>query len=145
MQHTTNATGVSTWTLAAGFGDGKSYVAERFGAPSLTIHTGDTVVWTQNDPNELNTVTFLNPGQDVPFDFPTGALNPQAVAPAGGKTCAGSGFFNSGGMGPGQRYALTFSTAGMYTYKCLVHDDFGMVASLTVVGTAPAQILAAIR
>ena len=143
VQHTTSATGVSTWTLAAGFGDGKSYAAERFGSPSLTIHTGDTVVWTQNDPNELHTVTFLNPGQDVPFALPTGALNPQALAPAGGKTYAGSGFFNSGGMGPGQRYTLTFSTAGTYTYKCLLHDEFGMVANLTVVGATPAQIPAA--
>jgi plastocyanin len=141
--HSLNADGTATWRLAAGFGDGKSYAVERFGASNLTIHTGDTVVWTQPDPNENHTVSFLSGGPDVPLTLPTGAPNPQARAPAGGKVYAGSGFVSSGFLKPGQSYALTFRQAGTFRYRCLIHDDYGMVATLTVLAaatSAPAQL-----
>jgi plastocyanin len=139
--HSVNADGTTTWRLAAGFGDGKSYAVERFGASNLTIHTGDTVVWSQTDPNENHTVSFLSGGPDVPLAMPNGAPNPQARAPAGGRVYAGSGFVSSGFLKPGRGYALTFSQAGTFQYRCLIHDDYGMVATLTVVaGVAPAQL-----
>jgi plastocyanin len=139
--HSVNADGTTTWKLAAGFGDGKRYTVERFGASNLTIHTGDTVIWSQNDPNEVHTVSFLSGGPDVPLTLPDGAPNKRAQAPAGGTVYAGRGFVSSGFLKPGQSYALTFSRAGSFRYQCLIHDDFGMVATLTVVGAAaPAQL-----
>lgn len=42
-------------------------------------------------------------------------------------------------------YTLKFSTPGSYRYVCVIHDEFGMVATITVaagaaVAGAPAQI-----
>ena len=139
-----NGDGTTTYYENGGWGDGKSYTLERFGAPNLAIHSGDTVVWTQKDPNENHTVTFLNTGQDVPVTLPDGSINPQAVAPAGGKVYGGSGFVNSGFLVPNQSYSLTFDKAGAYQYVCLIHDDLGMKATITVAAaaatTTPAQV-----
>lgn len=142
-----NGNGTTTYSQNAGWGDGKSYSAERFGAQNLTIHAGDTVVWTQRDPNEAHTVTFLNNGQDIPATLPNGQPNPQEAAPAGGKVYAGSGLFSSGYLFPGQSYSLTFDKAGTYNYVCLLHDTLGMKASITVLpasaSASPAQVPAA--
>ena len=138
-----NADGTTTYYENGGLGDGKSYTLERFGAQNLSVHVGDTVVWTQKDPNENHTVTFLNSGQEVPITLPNGQLNPQALAPAGGKVYAGSGLFNSGFLLPNQSYSLTFSKAGVYNYECLIHDNLGMKATITVLAAstaAPVQI-----
>jgi plastocyanin len=138
-----NGDGTTTYFENGGWGDGKSYTLERFGAQNLAIHSGDTVVWTQKDPNENHTVTFLNNGQDVPFTLPDGSINPQAAAPAGGKVYSGSGYVNSGLLVPNQAYSLTFDKAGTYQYECLIHDDLGMKAEITVsaaAASAPAQV-----
>jgi plastocyanin len=137
-----NGDGTTTYYQIAGIGDGKSYSLERFGAQNLNIHVGDTVVWTQKDPNEAHTVTFLDNGQDIPATLPNGQLNPQEAAPAGGKVYAGSGLFSSGDLFPTASYSLTFSKAGTYQYRCLLHDTLGMVAAITVSSAAatPAQV-----
>lgn len=138
-----NTDGTTTYYENGGLGDGKSYTLERFGTQNLSVHVGDTVVWTQKDPNENHTVTFLNNGQEVPITLPNGQLNPQALAPAGGKVYAGSGLFNSGFLMPNQSYALTFSQVGAYNYECLIHDNLGMKAVITVLAAStstPAQV-----
>jgi plastocyanin len=137
---TAAAGGATSYAQNAGFGDGKSFGLLRFGAHQLTVHTGDTVVWTQNDPDEVHTVSFLDNGKDVDF-----LTDPAAHQPAGGSVYSGSGFFNSGVLMPGKSYALTFNTPGTYAYQCLIHDEIGMKASITVVAgasvaQAPAQI-----
>jgi LPXTG-motif cell wall-anchored protein len=141
----TNSDGSTTYLLAAGYGDGKSVSALRFGAPSLMIHPGDSVTWTQLDPNEIHTVSFLDNGKDVPFAIPDPktvfATNPVAAAPAGGKAYSGSGYFNSGilvppGLPPQagpNSYTLTFPKLGTYSYLCLLHDDQGMKGTIQVV------------
>jgi plastocyanin len=96
----------------------------RFLPGALTIHAGDQVVWTNLSVNNAHTVTFLAPGQSPP-------PNP-AVPPAGGTTLSSPGYFNSGELLPFQHYALTFSAPGTYSYRCLFHDDIGMLASVTV-------------
>ena len=136
---TPNGNGTSTIALNGGYGDGQSYGLLRFGADALTVKVGDTVVWTQNDLNELHTITFLDQGKDVPF-FVKGLLNPVGATPAGGKAYSGSGFFNSGVLKAAQSYSLRFDRAGTYTYVCLIHDDLGMKASITVVPTAPSAL-----
>ncbi|HEY8742768.1 MAG TPA: plastocyanin/azurin family copper-binding protein, partial [Chloroflexota bacterium] len=111
---TAAAGGATSYAQNAGFGDGKSFGLLRFGAHQLTVHTGDTVVWTQNDPDEVHTVSFLDNGKDVDF-----LTDPAAHQPAGGSVYSGSGFFNSGVLMPGKSYALTFNTPGTYAYQCL--------------------------
>lgn len=142
-----NGNGTTTSMLSAGFGDGKTYVVERFGAGEVTIHAGDTVVWTQNDPNEIHTVSFLDQGQDVPFTLPNGQTNPKAAAPAGGKVYSGNGYFNSGILTPANTpapgphsYALTFAKPGTYAYECLIHDDLGMKGTIKVLAAMPSAL-----
>ncbi|HLH74190.1 MAG TPA: plastocyanin/azurin family copper-binding protein [Chloroflexota bacterium] len=141
-----NPDGSTTYVMAAGWGDGKSYAVLRFGANNLTIHASDSVQWSQQDPNEVHTVTFLNNGQDVPFLLPNNTTNPVAVRPAGGTTYSGSGFFNSGlllpvgtppQVGPSS-YTLKFDRPGTYNYLCILHDDQGMKGTLTVLGATAA-------
>lgn len=76
---------------------------------------------------------------------PDGSLgtNPQAAAQAGGKTYDGSGYTNSGILGPTQSYALTFTKAGTYQYRCLIHDDQGMLATITVLPPGDASAASA--
>jgi plastocyanin len=138
-----NGDGTTTYYQIAGIGDGKSYSLERFGTQNLNVHVGDTVVWTQKDPNEVHTITFLNNGQDIPATLPNGQPNPEEAAPAGGKVYAGSGLFSSGDLFPTASYSLTFSKAGTYQYRCLLHDTLGMIASITVSApsaSTPAQV-----
>lgn len=114
---------------------------------TLHIHVGDTVLWQQNT-HEIHTVTFLLPNTDppvlllpAPAPFPPGSLmlNPQAAfptIPAGG--IYDGSFINSGVMStdPGQptQFSLIFTTAGTFTYLCLVH---GVMMSGTVVVEDP--------
>jgi plastocyanin len=129
-----------------GWGDGTmAYL--RFAPQDLTIHAGDTVEWTNRDVEAPHTVTFTS-GDVVP-EFvltepqqsgpPKLVLNPQVAAPAGGDTYSGSGYFNSGMIWgtevpiPGSRtYSLTFDTPGTYDYVCVIHDEVGMVGTITV-------------
>jgi plastocyanin len=129
-----NRDGTTTYALNAGDGDGKSFGLLRFGAQALTVRVGDTVVWTQNDSNELHTVTFLDQGNEVPF-FVGGHLNQIGAMPAGGSVYSGEGYVNSGVLTAGKRFSLSFNRAGTYEYACLIHDELGMKASITVLGT----------
>ncbi len=67
------------------------------------------------------------------------ALNPVVMAPAGGSTYSGKGYFNSGWIWgtkdpfPGSRtYSLKFDTPGTYEYICVLHDMMGMSGHITV-------------
>ena len=110
----------------------------RFGADRLTIHAGDAVAWTNNEPAGPHTVTFLDNGQDVPFELPGHRVNPLGKNPAGGALYGGSGYFNSGILRPApvpvaaRTYTLSFPKPGTYAYQCLIHDDLGMKATVEV-------------
>jgi plastocyanin len=107
----------------------------RFTPDNLTIHTNDTIVWTQLNPMMIHTVTFPIPGQTPPEFIllsPNISINPEAAAPAGGSVYNGTGFFNSGVLQPGQNYSLMFTKPGKYEYVCLIHDDMGMTGNITV-------------
>jgi len=104
----------------------------RFNPSTLTIHAGDTVVWVQPAANEAHTVTILAPGQN-----PAELTNPAVQnRPAGGHVVTGPAFYNSGLLLPGQTYSLTFSKPGTYSYRCLLHDDMGMLARVVVLPKA---------
>jgi plastocyanin len=122
--------------------------------PSTTvIHVGDSVKWAING---FHSVTFLAKGQPLPplivtsgavpisgrldatgspFWFngnPTQIINPQAGAPAGGKSYNGNGFLSSGlpGEGPPKPFTVKFTKAGTYTFHCVVHP--GMQGAVKV-------------
>lgn len=69
----------------------KSY---RFDPPDITVPSGTTVSWTNND-NFPHSVQFLDGG------LPTEPLT----------------------MQPGQGTQFTFSTAGTYHYQCSIHPQ----------------------
>ncbi|MFZ3167372.1 MAG: TIGR03118 family protein [Candidatus Methanoperedens sp.] len=105
----------------------------RFAPDPLTIHTDDTIVWTQMNFMMIHTVTFPVAGQPVPeFILPDFSINPVAAAPAGGSVYNGTDFFNSGILSPGQNYTLTFTKPGTYDYLCLIHDEMGMKGKIIV-------------
>ena len=123
----------------------------RFGPADLTIHAGDTVEWTQKDVETPHTVTLVSGGQEPELVLtepqqggpPKLVLNPEVLAPAGGTTYSGQGYFNSGLIWgtkvpqPGSRtYSLTFDTPGTYEYICVLHDMMGMNGHITVVAAA---------
>jgi plastocyanin len=148
--------GTTIYEVNMGYGDGiMSYM--RFSPTDLTIHVGDTVEWTQKDVEAPHTVTFTSGGQEPELVLtepqqsgpPKLVVNPEVLAPAGGATYSGQGYFNSGLIWgtevpiPGPRtYSLTFDTPGTYNYICVLHDPLGMVGQVTVLaqGAAPAQL-----
>lgn len=77
-----------------------------FSPATLTINTGDTVFWT-NDDILLHTVTSGNP-------------------------CSSNGQFNSLAMNPSDQFSFTFNSVGSFNYFCAFHCLIGMTGSVTV-------------
>jgi plastocyanin len=141
------ANGATIYQVKIGAGDGMM-AWMRFGPANLTVHVGDTVEWVQNDVETPHTVTFTSGGEE-PADIlvepqaggpPKLVFNPEVLAPAGGATYSGTGYFNSGLLqgtqspAPGPRsYSLAFDKPGTYKYLCALHDGMGMVGTITVV------------
>jgi plastocyanin len=147
--------GTTIYGVNVGWGDGAiAYL--RFVLQEISIHVGDTVQWTQKDPVMPHTVTFVSGGTVPEFILtepqqagpPKLVLNPDVVAPAGGSTYSGQGYFNSGLMPgtkdptPGPRtYSLVFDQAGTYEYVCVIHDEVGMIGKITVEAAgSPSQL-----
>lgn len=88
----------------------------KFTPQKVTIHTGDTVKWT-NGSQITHTVT------DVPK---LASKAGDATLPQGAKS------FNSGYLNPGQSYSHTFTVPGTYHYFCIPHEATGMVGTVVV-------------
>jgi plastocyanin len=138
--------GTTIHEVKMGYGNGL-LAWMRFGPTDLTIKVGDTVEWTQGDVETPHTVTFTSGGKEPEMVItepqssgaPKLILNPKVLAPAGGTTYSGHGYFNSGFIWgtkapiPGQRtYSLTFDTPGTYKYTCILHDEMGMRGQIIV-------------
>lgn len=95
---------------------------------SVTVPVGTTLSWVNQTNNEPHTVTFPALGQPPP---PGDPFMP-GTGPLTGQTYDGTALANSGPFFPGQSFSLTFTKAGTYKYFCLIHDDFGMVGTVTV-------------
>jgi plastocyanin len=127
-----NAGGHTTYNVSAGVGNGAA-ASLAFIPVALTIAPGDTVTWTNTDPVEPHTVSFAGADGKLPAE-----TDPAAVMPAGGTTEDGSTFNNSGflagppGSPSNQPYSLTFPTAGIYNYVCIIHADLGMKGTIVV-------------
>ncbi len=114
--------------------------ADVFVPERLTVHAGDTVVWSPG----FHTVSFGPPALlaqlrrsfAMPAPQQSGppalALNPRIIYPAGGSTYDGTGFVNSGLLiaPKPHTFALTFTKPGVYHYVCLIHP--GMDGAVTV-------------
>jgi plastocyanin len=141
-------------------GGGKQYLAiMRFLPDTITVRVGDTVQWTNQDPDEPHTVTILPPGGTEPppagpASTPGGIPDPHYSAVDGtipnavGCGVPGATCFSSGLIGPAnqdqtglpqtptgvQRARVTFTAAGVYNYYCILHDDLGMLGKVIVLG-----------
>lgn len=79
----------------------------QFSPSALTVHVGDTVVWTWND-------------------------GPHSVT-SGPPTCAPDGHFDSTLVNAPHTFSQTFTTTGSFPYFCLAHCAMGMTGMITVV------------
>lgn len=88
----------------------------QFSPNPITIHVGETVVWS-NPSTEVHNVV----------DDPTQVSNKSEVQlPRGARP------FNSGYIKPGQSYSHTFTVPGVYRYACNLHEDQGMFGKIIV-------------
>jgi plastocyanin len=123
----------------------------RFVKGKIEIRAGDTVEWSNFDPEEPHTITFGPDPQDI-FDpssnvtkDPDGVLHAVINSPS---DVVHSGFIlqalddqpgtpvhsnpnNAIVLNP-TRFRVTFTQPGTYNYKCVLHDNLGMVGQVVV-------------
>ena len=134
--------------ITAGIGaahpeDNGSVFVLRFLKTAQQIKVGDTVTWTNLDPEAPHSITF-NENYTDPFQalFPDGL---DFAGPPGHATISdpaqpvNSGFLWAApfpGLPPpayvGTVFQATFTQPGTYQYYCELHDDLGMVGTITV-------------
>jgi plastocyanin len=131
-----------TATQAVVIGPGNArQEAFAFFPKKSTVPTGGTLTFRMAGANEVHTVSFgpsafldkvgkrTFEGQGLALD-PEGAYasDPPAATPVLTPVLHGNGFLNSGILtepgGPGTHsFTVTFSTPGVYTYRCMIHSD----------------------
>lgn len=116
------------------FLDDGSIAVMRFLPEKLIMRKGQTVTWTNIDPETPHTVTF---GPE-PAGGPLGAFAPVGTDAPGHATISSPGqAVNSGFIGAdfpfGTAFSVTFTTPGTYRYICALHDELGMVGTIVVV------------
>jgi plastocyanin len=123
----------------------------RFVKGKIEIHAGDTVEWSNSDPEEPHTITFgpepedlFDPSPNVTKD-PDGGLRAVLNSPS---DSVHSGFIlqalddqpgtpvnsnpnNAIALNP-TRFRVTFMQPGTYNYLCALHDNLGMVGQVVV-------------
>jgi plastocyanin len=146
--HTKSVT-VGVGEIAATAGGQQSFSLVRFINSTVTIHTGDTVEWTNLDPEIGHTITFGTVPQDlidpscspncVVSTDPDGALHATITST---QQNVHSGLiaalledvpgFPQGPVAPPTRFRITFTTPGTYPYVCAFHDNLGMHGEVIV-------------
>src|SRR5258708_17575968 len=130
-------------TLANGGGH-NTISLMRFVQPELVMHAGDTAEWPNDDPSMPHTITFgtepQNPFPPSPNVIPDSDYALHATISSISDTVH-SGFIVSASqdqIGSSQtprgttRFRITFTNAGIYPYKCALHDNLGMVGRIIV-------------
>ena len=142
-------------------GDGSDTVSVmRFLQGSIVVRVGDTVEWTNLDPVTPHTVTFGFPIEPAPPQPPSGAVTVDSDgalhADANFAHCddVHSGFLQAAFQDRGPpppapppalcpaplpqsplgvtRFRVTFTTPGTFNYRCVLHDDLGMIGRVIV-------------
>lgn len=130
-----------TSRFAVTAGDGQllptaSVAVLRFLPDQRVVRVGDSVTWTNLDPETPHTVTF---GADPPGG-PLGEFLPSGTDGSGHATVTGanpsinsgflsaSAFFNMNGTA----FTVKFTKAGTFNYRCVLHDDLGMTGTVVV-------------
>ncbi len=102
------------WNVGTGASESSEAVqALDFYPNSITIHSGDTVTWS-NSTTIPHTVSIPQAGQTPP----TGPPNPAQV---GGNVFDNSAYISSGFITNGKTYSVKFTRPGTYAYYCTVH------------------------
>lgn len=130
--------------IVATGGGQQSVSVMRFFGKETTIHVGQTIEWTNNDPVTPHTITFgVEPANPMPpagsfIVDADGALHFTITSNA---TNVHSGFIiaaaherigvPTSGVG-NTRVRVTFTKAGTYPYICALHDDLGMKGTVVV-------------
>jgi len=114
-----------------------SLAVMRFEPDRKVIRAGETVTWTNRDPETPHTVTF---GEEPPGS-PLGAFAPSGTDGAGHATIStanqavNSGFLAGAGnteLPLPSTFQVKFTTPGTYAYICALHDELGMIGTITV-------------
>jgi plastocyanin len=110
-----------------------SIAVVRFLPERWVIRAGQTVRWTNRDPEFPHTITF---GPE-PAGGPFGAFFPMGTDAPGHATIRAPGqAVNSGftgvGLPAGTQFSVTFTTPGSYSYICAIHDELGMHGTIIV-------------
>ena len=135
--------------IAATAGGQQSFSLVRFINDTVMIHAGDTVEWTNLDPEIGHTITFGTVPQDlidpscspncVVSTDPDGALHATITTT---QQNVHSGVIAAlledepgvaqGPVSPPTRFRITFTTQGVYPYVCAFHDNLGMDGQVIV-------------
>ena len=145
-KHHHSANGVTVGggkVLATGGGSDTSSVM-RFDDPVITIHAGETLEWTNDDPVTPHTVTFGTEPQDPFPPFPNVTIDADGARHAvlnSPSDSAHSGLIQAAPqdrVGLAQapsgvtRFRVTFNKPGTYPYICALHDVLGMKGKVIV-------------
>jgi plastocyanin len=93
----------------------------RFVRRTVTIHVGQRVRFLNIGGGAPHTVTF---GKEPP--------PPGLFGPSGDPKHFKGGNLNSGIIGPGGKFTVTFLKAGTFHYVCALHDFMGMKGKVVV-------------
>jgi len=143
-QHSGNGVTVGHGEIVATGGGSDSVSVMRFQDPVITIHAGDTVEWTNEDPITPHTITFgteprdpAPPSSNVTIDAdgaPHGVLNSPSDSVHSGFIQAAPQDRTGLAEAPSgvTRFRVTFSKPGIYPYICALHDVLGMKGKVIV-------------
>jgi len=142
--HSKNGVTVGGGEVVATGGGTDTLSVMRFSDPVITVHSGDTLEWTNEDSTTSHTVTFgtepqdlVPPSANVTVD-PDGARHAVLNSPS---DSVHSGFLQAApqdrvGLAQAQpgvtRFRVTFSKPGIYQYICALHDGLGMKGKVIV-------------
>lgn len=104
--------------VAMGNDDGTAMVM-RFIKPTIVVHVGQSV-------------TFTNIGMAAPHTVTFGKEPANFFVPSGNPKDFRGGNLNSGIVGPGGKFTVTFKKAGTFHYICALHDFMGMAGKVIV-------------
>lgn len=123
--------------VAAGTGAAADSVGSlaimRFLPRRIVVHAGESVAWTNHDPETPHTITFgaEPPGGPLGAFAPSGAAVPGHATLSSPDEAANSGVIGAG-LPFGTTFTATFTSPGTYRYICALHDDLGMTGTIVV-------------